>query len=92
MTKTPIIGMIQNMAQFKCPRCDESVYIFGGKSSVKSACKDHDIEFLGDIPLHPNICEDADRGKPTVVAEPASDIAKAFLDIADRVGYKIGLS
>jgi ATP-binding protein involved in chromosome partitioning len=46
---------------------------------------------LGDIALHASICDDADRGKPTVVAEPESERAKAFMAIADEVGAKIGL-
>ncbi|KAA8565589.1 hypothetical protein EYC84_009441 [Monilinia fructicola] len=51
----------------------------------------HGIDFLGDIPLHASICDDADRGKPTVVAEPESERAKAFMSITELVGKKIGL-
>ncbi|KAL1845500.1 hypothetical protein VTK73DRAFT_550 [Phialemonium thermophilum] len=49
------------------------------------------IDFLGDIPLHPNIGDDAHAGKPTVVAEPGSERAEAFMGIARAVGRKIGL-
>jgi ATP-binding protein involved in chromosome partitioning len=40
------------------------------------------IKLLADIPLHASICEDADRGKPTVVAEPDSTRAQVFKDLA----------
>jgi ATP-binding protein involved in chromosome partitioning len=89
--KTPILGMIQNMSLFTCPHCHNSTHIFGSHSGVIQACKQHEINFLGDIPLHASICDDADRGKPTVVAEPESDRAKAFMKIAEEVGGRIGL-
>lgn len=87
----PILGMVQNMSLFTCPHCQNSTHIFGSRSGVTPVCEERNIEFLGDIPLHASICEDADRGKPTVVAEPNSDRAKAFVGIAKRVGEKIGL-
>ncbi|EKD15232.1 cytosolic Fe-S cluster assembling factor NBP35 [Drepanopeziza brunnea f. sp. 'multigermtubi' MB_m1] len=89
--KTPILGMIQNMSLFQCPHCHNSTHVFGSKSGVTHACEKHGIDFLGDIPLHASICDDADRGKPTVVAEPDSNRAKAFVAIAEQVGAKIHL-
>ena len=41
--------------------------------------------------MHASICDDADRGKPTVVAELDSPRAQAFMSIAKTVGTKIGL-
>lgn len=91
LTKIPVLGMVQNMSLFTCPHCRQSTHIFGAKQGVSHACKEHGIDFLGDIPLHASICEDADRGKPTVVAEPDSDRAKAFIRLAQDIGKKIGL-
>lgn len=85
-----VLGMVQNMSVFVCPKCGECTHVFG-KEGVERACKKHGIELLGDIPLDAQICDDADRGKPTVVAEPDSARGKAFLAIAERVGEKIGL-
>lgn len=87
----PILGMVQNMSLFTCPHCKNSTHIFGSHSGVIHACEEHGIHFLGDIPLHPSICDDADRGKPTVVAEPESDRARVFMKIAEEVGVKVGL-
>ena len=83
--------MIQNMSLFTCPHCLESTHIFGSHSGVTHACEEYGINFLGDIPLHASICDDADRGKPTVVSEPESDRARAFMGIAQHVGERIGL-
>lgn len=85
-----ILGMIQNMSVFTCPHCNESTNIFGSEG-VSRECVTHDIDFLGDIPLHASICENADRGKPTVVSEPTSSRAMTFTQIARNLGQKISL-
>ncbi|KAK3332117.1 P-loop containing nucleoside triphosphate hydrolase protein [Cercophora scortea] len=87
----PILGLVQNMSVFRCPHCHGDTTVFGSSEGVKKACADHGLDFLGDVPLHPNIGEDGSRGKPTVVAEPESDRAKVFMDIATSVGTKIGV-
>src|ERR1700753_3291456 len=80
----PILGMIQNMSLFKCPCCGHEEQIFG-KDGVRDACSQLGIKFLGDIPLQSQIASDADAGKPTVVAEPESPRAEAFVKIAQEV-------
>ena len=86
----PILGMVQNMSVFVCPGCGKSTHIFGTEG-VKKTCESHGIELLGDIALDAQICDDADKGKPTVVAEPESARGQAFLGIADRIEMKIEL-
>lgn len=85
-----LLGMIQNMSVFNCPNCNHSTHIFGSEG-VRKACEKHDVPFLGDLPLHASICDDADRGKPTVVAEPESPRAKAFTAIAELIAKTTGL-
>jgi ATP-binding protein involved in chromosome partitioning len=89
-TGVEILGMVQNMSLFCCERCGHEDHIFGTEG-VTRTCKEMDVRFLGDVPLHGRICKDADEGKPTVVAEPDSVRAKAFRDIAEKVGGLIGL-
>ncbi|KAG4258600.1 ATP-binding protein [Fusarium proliferatum] len=87
-----ILGLVQNMSLFTCPHCHGETNIFGSNARVEELCQEHQIDFLGDIPLHPNIGDDGDRGKPTVVAEPTSERAGAFLKIAQDICPKIDLS
>lgn len=87
----PILGLVQNMSLFRCPHCNTDTAVFGSDEGVRAVCTRHQIDFLGDIPLHPNIGADAQRGKPTVVAEPSSERAKVFTRIAEEVGARIGL-
>ncbi|KAF5982289.1 nucleotide-binding protein [Fusarium coicis] len=87
-----ILGLVQNMSLFTCPHCHGETSIFGSNARVEKLCQEHQIDFLGDIPLHPNIGDDGDRGKPTVVAEPTSERASAFLKIVQDICPKIDLS
>lgn len=84
LTSLKILGMVQNMSSFTCPTCSSTHSIFGSEG-VSKKCKELDITLLGDIPLHASICDDADRGKPTVVAEADGIRAKAFHDIARKL-------
>lgn len=85
-----VLGMIQNMSIFICPHCNESTHIFGS-NGVERECAKHNMRFLGDIPLHGKICDDADHGKPTVVSEPGNPRADAFTNIAATLSSLIGL-
>lgn len=96
----PVLGMVRNMAYFACPNCGHHTRIFSheggheGGNGVVAECKRLGIDFLGDIPLDAKVCEDADRGMPTVVADensPDSARLKVFRDVADKVTNKIGL-
>lgn len=84
-----ILGLVQNMSLFTCPHCREGTHVFGSNERVEKMCSEYSIDFLGDIPLHPNIGDDSEKGKPTVVAEPESERAAAFLDIARGILPKI---
>jgi ATP-binding protein involved in chromosome partitioning len=86
----PILGMVQNMSLFTCSNCGHEDHIFGTEGVIRT-CKEMDVRFLGDVPLHGRICRDADQGKPTIVAEPGSTRAEAFKGIAETVGKLVGL-
>jgi ATP-binding protein involved in chromosome partitioning len=95
-----VLGMVQNMSVFVCPRCGETTRIFSHAADelagggVEGKCKEMGIDFLGDVPLDANICRDADRGKPTIVAEEAAGEntrTKYFENIAANVASRVGL-
>ncbi len=87
----PILGVVRNMSVFRCPCCQTDTAVFGSGEAVEVACREHDVRLLADIPLHPNIGEDAHRGRPTVVAEPGSERAEIFMRIAKDISAKVGL-
>lgn len=83
--------MVQNMSVFRCEACGHEQRVFG-TDGVRKKCDEMGIEMLGDVPLHARVCDDADRGKPTVVAEPESERAASFKGIAERVAERVGLT
>ncbi|CRK23953.1 hypothetical protein BN1723_003092 [Verticillium longisporum] len=87
-----MLGLVQNMSLFTCPHCAGHTNVFGTNERVETMCREHAIEFLADVPLHPAIGDDADRGKPTVVAEPTSERASVFVKMAEDVAAKLNMS
>ncbi len=65
----PLLGLVQNMSLFCCPHCHQDTAVFGSSERVNGLCQDHSIDLLGDIPLHQNVGDDGQRGKPTVVSD-----------------------
>ncbi|KAF2398777.1 nucleotide binding protein-like protein [Trichodelitschia bisporula] len=88
--EVPILGMVQNMSLYQCPGCGHEEHVFG-HDGVRRACEELDIRLLADVPLNGRICADADKGKPTVVAEPESKRAKVFHDMAEEVAKLVDL-
>jgi ATP-binding protein involved in chromosome partitioning len=84
----PIIGVVENMAIHICTSCGHAEHIFGTGGGEKM-CKDYDVEFLGSLPLDMRIREQADSGKPTVVADPDGPVAGIYRDIARKVAARI---
>ncbi len=83
-----VLGVIENMSYFICPHCGKRTDIFGHGGAVE-ACKRLGVDFLGEIPLTPEIRAYGDSGKPVVFAKPDSLSAKAFMEIASKIVEKI---
>uniref|UniRef100_A0A9L0RD78 Iron-sulfur cluster transfer protein NUBPL n=1 Tax=Equus caballus TaxID=9796 RepID=A0A9L0RD78_HORSE len=80
----PVLGLVQNMSVFQCPKCRHKTHIFGADGARRLA-RTLDLDVLGDVPLHLNIREASDTGQPIVFSQPESDEAKAYLRIAAEV-------
>jgi len=79
----PIVGIVENMAVHICSNCGHVEHIFG-QGGGEQMCKDYNVPFLGALPLDIRIREQADSGRPTVVAEPDGKIAEIYRQIARR--------
>jgi ATP-binding protein involved in chromosome partitioning len=84
----PILGVVENMAVHVCSNCGHAEHIFG-EGGGKRYAEDKGIEYLGALPLAMHIREQADSGKPTVVADPDSEAAKIYRSVARKVAIKI---
>ena len=79
--KVPILGVIENMSSFVCPKCGEETQIFG-HGGVKAAAKRMNLPFLGEVCIDLAIREGSDNGHPVVEAYPDSPQTKVFMDMA----------
>jgi ATP-binding protein involved in chromosome partitioning len=80
----PILGIIENMSTFICPKCGERSDIFGHGGAREEAAR-AGVKFLGEVPLHMDIRSHSDGGTPVVVSQPEGPHARTYLEIADRV-------
>jgi ATP-binding protein involved in chromosome partitioning len=79
----PIVGIVENMAIHVCSNCGHAEAIFG-EGGAERMCKDYNVPFLGGLPLDIRIREQADSGRPTVVADPDGKIAAIYKEIARK--------
>jgi len=87
----PVLGIVENMSTFICPRCGERSDIFGHGGAEREADK-LGIPFLGGVPLHMEIREKSDAGQPIVATNPDSPHAQAYRDIAARAWQQLEAS
>ena len=80
----PVLGIVENMSYFLCPKCGERAEIFGHGGAHEEADR-LGVPFLGEIPLHLDIRTTSDNGHPIVVAQPDSAHAQTYKNIAGRV-------
>jgi len=84
----PILGIVENMAMHVCTKCGHVEHIFGAEGGQRMAAE-YGVDYLGALPLTMKIREQADSGRPTVVAEPDGEVAGIYKRIARTVAVKI---
>ena len=80
----PVLGIVENMSFFLCPRCGERTDIFGHGGARKEAER-LKVPFLGEVPLDMAIRETSDSGLPVVATQPDGPHAKIYREIAGKV-------
>ena len=69
------IGLVENMAYYECPHCNEKLHIFG-KGDGKDFADEMEITYLGDLPLTEKVSSSPNKGGVMVTIEPKSDVTK----------------
>ena len=82
--KVEILGVVENMSYFICPKCNEKTEIFSYGGGEKTA-KELGVPFLGRIPIELEIRIGGDSGKPITAINPDHKISKIFKDIASQI-------
>lgn len=86
--EVPILGIVENMSMHICSNCGHVEHIFG-EGGGKRMAEQYNVNYLGGLPLDSSIREQADNGKPTVVADPDGKIAALYKDIARKAAARL---
>ena len=84
----PVLGVVENMSFFACPQCGARSEVFGGGGGRRVA-EEFAVPLLGQLPLAPDIREQADGGRPTVAADAECATALLYRDIARHAAARI---
>ncbi|BDM64690.1 iron-sulfur cluster carrier protein [Shewanella sp. NFH-SH190041] len=86
----PVLGIVENMSYHICPECGHKDHPFGTHGGSKIAER-YQVPLLGSMPLQLDLRESMDNGAPLVVAQPDSDVAGIYREIARKVGAQLVL-
>lgn len=79
--KLPVLGVVENMSGFVCPKCGERTDIFKAGGGEEMA-RDMGVPFLGRVPIDPGIVSASDEGRPYAVNFPTTESGKVFASVA----------
>ncbi len=84
----PVLGIIENMSLYECPKCGELSHLFGEGGGERVA-QEFGVPLLGELPLDAQIRVHADGGNPTVAADPDGALAKRYRDAARHLAARL---
>lgn len=80
----PVLGVVENMSGFACPKCGEVTDIFATGGGERMAA-DMGVPFLGKIPIDPRVGQACDAGTPFVYHYSKTETAKAFERVIEPI-------
>lgn len=88
--EVPVLGLIENMSGFLCPSCGhhEEIFLRGGGRKLAER---EGVAFLGEVPLQGAVSRGGDAGKPVVLADPGSQVARIFHQMASAVACQLSV-
>ncbi len=86
---TNVLGIVENMAGFRCPDCGNLHDVFGAGGG-RAFADENELPFLGSVPLDPAIREGGDSGKPMVLEEE-NETADALRVMTENVANNVGV-
>jgi ATP-binding protein involved in chromosome partitioning len=86
----PVLGIVENMTALTCPHCGESIELFGRGGGERFA-REHDLEYLGGIPLDVTVRQGGDVGVPAVAQREPGPAARAMTTIARTVAARMSV-
>lgn len=84
--KVPVVGVIENMAMFVCPKCTTQSEIFPARTGgARAMCEEMQVPFLGSLPIDPRLTKACDEGKDFVQEFNGSVAVAALNGIVDQI-------
>jgi ATP-binding protein involved in chromosome partitioning len=88
--EVPVLGVVENMSYFACPKCGHHEEIFAHGGGAKLAEREG-LPFFGEIPILSSVRGSGDGGKPIVLADPGSEAARIFRGIAEKLACALSV-
>ena len=79
-----VLGIVENMSFFACPKCGEETPIFS-RHGAENTCSQINTQFLGAIPIELDVRKGGDEGNPLMAGKIDSPATAAFNTIADNL-------
>ena len=79
-----VLGIVENMSFFACPKCGEETPIFS-RHGAENTCSQLNTQFLGSIPIEIDVRKGGDEGKPLMARNLDSAATASFKNIADNL-------
>jgi ATP-binding protein involved in chromosome partitioning len=89
--RVPVLGFVENMSYFKCDSCEKKHNLFGTEGG-KLLSKKFGVDLLAQLPIVSEIREGGDEGRPIVVRDPQTEVAKAFRELARKVAQQVSIA
>ncbi|EKR66419.1 MULTISPECIES: Mrp/NBP35 family ATP-binding protein [Leptospira] len=86
--KVPILGVVENMSEFICPKCGHASAIFS-KGGGQKLAESSEASFLGGIPLTMDIMNGGEDGSPVVLKDKEGPVYQAYKTIFDNLNEEI---
>jgi len=86
-----VLGIVENMSTHICGQCGHEEPIFGSGGGSRMA-EEYGIPLLGKLPLDTRIRADLDRGMPTLVSEPDSEITASYRELARTTAARLSMT
>ncbi len=81
--RVPVLGIVENMSYFV--GADGKRYEIFRHGGGQKLANEAGVQFLGEIPIDPRVAECGDAGDPIVHKDPASAIAKTYVQLSATV-------
>jgi ATP-binding protein involved in chromosome partitioning len=80
-----LLGLLENMAGYLCPTCEETGPLFAEQPRGASFAAELDLAFLGSIPFDPHLTSACNEGLPLVLTHPGSPAAVAMAQAVEQM-------